>query len=139
MRAVLCLLLMALMVQLSVQQSMVKSFRGLASRRAGQAYKLFRKIRDPVKYKLQYAPINLRRLLHGYYPKRPKVPVSTKVYHVHHHHYPKKKPLIVIPKKLLKLPKLPALPPLPRLPKPKLPKIKFPKIKLPKENDQNIY
>ena len=138
MRAVLCLLLVTMMVHLSTEQSVMKSFRGLARRRAGQAYKLFRKIRDPVKYKLQYAPINLRRLLNGYYPKRPKVPVSTKVYHVHHHHYPKKKPLIVFPKKLLKLPKLPPLPPLPPLPKPKFPEIKFPKIKLPKENDQNI-
>ena len=135
MRAVLCLLLVGLMVQLSAQQSIMKSFRGLASRRAGQAYKLFRKIRDPLKYKLQYAPVNLRRLLHGYYPKRPKAPVTTKVYHVHHHHYPKKEPLIVIPKNLLKLPKLP---PLPSLPKPKLPKIKIPKIKLPKEIGQNI-
>merc|ERR1712183_964801 len=129
MRAVLCLLLLGLMVQLSAQQTLMKSFRGLASRRAGQAYKLFRKIRDPVKYKLQYAPVNLRRLLHGYYPKRPRAPVTTKVYHVHHHHYPKKKPLVL---KLPKLPSLPPLPPLPRLPKPKLPDIKFPKIKIPK-------
>ena len=135
MRAVLCLLLVTMMVHLSTEQSIMKSFRGLARRRAGQAYKLFRKIRDPVKYKLQYAPINLSRLLNGYYPKRPKVPVSTKVYHVHHHHYPKKKPLIVFPKNL---PKLPPLPPLPPLPKPKFPEIKFPKIKLPKETDQNI-
>ena len=144
MRAVLCLLLMTTLVQLSTQKSIIKSFRGLASRRAGQAYRLFRKIRDPVKYKLQYAPTNLKRLLHGYYPKGPKVRVGTKVYHVHHHHYPKKNPLIVIPKKLLKLPELPPLPPLPALPalpplpKPKLPEIKFPKIKLPKEKDQNI-
>ena len=135
MRAVLCLLLITIVVQLSTQQSIMKSFRGLARRRAGQAYRLFRKIRDPVKYKLQYAPTNLKRLLHGYYPKKPKVRGGTKVYHVHHHHYPKKEPLIVIPKNLLKLPKLP---PLPSLPKPKLPKIKIPKIKLPKEIGQNI-
>jgi len=129
MRAVLCLLLITIMVQLSTQQSIMRSFRGLARKRAGQAYRLFRRIRDPVKYKLQYAPTNLKRLLHGYYPKKPKVRVGTKVYHVHHHHYPTKKPLIVIPKNLLKLPKLP---PLPSLPKPRLPKIKLPKIKLPK-------
>ena len=138
MRAVLCLLLLALLLQISTQQSILKSFRGLASRRAGQAYRLFRKIRDPVKYKLQYAPTNLKRLLHGYYPKKKKGSVNTKVYHVHHHHYPKKNPLIVLPEKFIDLPELPPLPSLPRLPKPKLPQLKFPKIKLPKENDRNI-
>jgi len=132
MRAVLCLLLITIMVQLSTQQSIMRSFRGLARKRAGQAYRLFRKIRDPVKYKLQYAPTNLKRLFHGYYPKKPKVRVGTKVYHVHHHHYPKKKPLIVIPKNLLQLPKLPPLPSLPKPRLPKIPKIKLPKIKLPK-------
>ena len=126
MRLVLCLLLISL-AALSSQQSMMRSFRSLASRRASQAYNMFRRIRDPVKYKLEFAPTNLKRLLHGYYPRKPKGPVSSKVYHVHHHHYPKKKPLFVIPKPLFKLPKLPSFP------KPKLPKLKLPNIKLPKE------
>ena len=128
MRLLVCLLLLSL-ASLSTQQSIMRSFRSLAKRRAGQAYGIFRKIRDPVKYKLQFAPTNLKRLLHGYYPKKPKGPVTSKVYHVHHHHYPKKKPLFVIPKPLFKLPKLPSFP------KPKLPKISLPKIKLPKERD----
>ena len=77
---VLCLLLVSL-VCLSRQQSMMRNFNSLARRRAGQAYRLFRKIRDPVKYKLQYAPTNLKRLLHGYYPRKRKVQLQRKKNH----------------------------------------------------------